>query len=121
MLINHVMYCMILWICKVSANIYILLQLFYADIFALQVISVILGSFSGLFIAIARLANRSLLKEIYMTLFIKRSSLTWTLFRASTVSKDLRMPLDTTKDTICDKYMYYSEIYDKITKHVMSI
>ena len=121
MLINHVMYCMILWVCKVSANIYAIFKLLYADIFALQVISAILGSFSGLFISIARLANRSLLKEIYITLFIKRSSLTWTLFRASTISKDLRMPLDTTKDTMCDKYLYYSDIYDHITKHVIYI
>lgn len=115
------MYCIVLWICKVSANIYIILLLLYEDIFALQVISVILGSFTGLLIAIARLANRSLLKEIYITLFIKKSSLTWTLFRASTLSKDLRMPLDSTKDTMCDKYLYYSEVYDNITKLVISI
>jgi hypothetical protein len=112
---------MILWVCKISANIYAICKLFHQDIYVLQVISVILGSFSGLFIAIARLANRSLLKEIYITLFVKRSSLTWTSFRASTISKDLRMPLDTTKDTMSDKYLYYSEIYDHITKHVIYI
>lgn len=88
-----------------------------SDVTALKYISVVLGSFSGLFICIARLANRSLLHEIYITLFKRRISHSWALFEHS---KDMRVPFKDFMDFKgSNAYMYYSDIYDKITKHVI--
>lgn len=113
---NHALVVIVFWITMIPSVLAHFLRHVESISGILTEYAIVSGSLSGFCIALARLANRRLLKEFYYVIFKRRFQARPVIQQAkSTHLDDFRMPLTELDTTVNEASMYYAEIYENIT------